>query len=257
VLTEKTSTEKYGAQVDTAETGVLGPDGAVITDQTAAAAGQDTDYLKNDQERTYALDRIVEQTTNVPGEVTKLNVAVLIDEGTVTEAQATSIEEMVSTATGLDPERGDSIVVTRMPFDTSASTQADELAAADEKAAAKEQMMGMVRTIAVLLVILIALFLGYRSAKNARKVTATPINIGEIGTGPRTPLGPATAMGLGVGASALGAADQTMVLDHVPAGRPPDRDAVVMNELTLMADRRPEEVANVLKAWLAESKGRR
>ena len=257
VLTEKTATEKYGAKVGTAETGVLGPDGAVITDQTDAAAGQDTDYLKNDQERTYALDRIVEQTTNVPGEVTKLNVAVLIDEATVTAEQATSIEKMVSTATGLDPQRGDSIVVTRMPFDTSASTQADELAAADEKAAAKEQMMGMVRTIAVLLVILIALFLGYRSARNARKVTATPINIGEIGTGPRNPLGPGMAMPLGTGASAVGNADQTMVLDQAPSGRAPDREAVVMNELTLMADRRPEEVANVLKAWLAESKVRR
>ncbi|MCU1361974.1 MAG: hypothetical protein JWN99_3263 [Ilumatobacteraceae bacterium] len=67
-------------------------------------------------------------------------------------------------------------------------------------------------------------------------------------------------MPLGVGATALGAADQTMVLDQAPggvSGRVPDRDAVVMNELTMMADRRPEEVANVLKAWLAESKVRR
>ena len=142
--------------------------------------------MKDDEERTYALDRIVEQTTNVPGEVTQLNVAVLMDETAVTDEQAATIKEMVSTAAGIDPERGDSIVVTRMPFDTSASAQADELAAADEKAASKEQMMGMVRTIAVLLVILIALFLGYRSAKHARKVTATPINIGEIGSsGPR------------------------------------------------------------------------
>jgi flagellar biosynthesis/type III secretory pathway M-ring protein FliF/YscJ len=27
-----------------------------------------------------------------------------------------------------------------------------------------------------------------------------------------------------------------------------------MNELTQMADRRPQEVANVLRAWLAENK---
>jgi flagellar M-ring protein FliF len=166
---------------------------------------------------------------------------------------------MVSTAAGIDPERGDSIVVTRMPFDTSASTEADELAAADEKAAAKEQMMGMVRTVAVLFVILIALFLGYRSAKNARKVTATPINIGEIGTGPRGTLPGGAAMPLGVGNAALNAVDSTILMDQasIPSTRGLDRDAVVMNELTLMADRRPEEVANVLKAWLAESKVRR
>jgi flagellar M-ring protein FliF len=261
VLTEKTSTEQYGAEVDAAngETGVLGPDGAVIDDSTdtGTAADTDTDYVKDDQERTYALDRIVEQTTNVPGEVLKLNVAVLVDETAVTPEQATAIQQMVSTATGLNPERGDSIVITRLPFDTSASTEADELAAADQKAEAKEQMMGMVRTVAVLLVILIALFLGYRSAKNARKVTATPINIGEIGSSPRGPLVGAGAMPLGTGNAALGGADQTMVMDQVGAGRAPDRDAVVMHELTNMADKRPEEVANVLKAWLAESKVRR
>jgi flagellar biosynthesis/type III secretory pathway M-ring protein FliF/YscJ len=104
------------------------------------------------------------------------------------------------------------------------------------------------------------LFLGYRSAKNARKVTATPINIGEIGSGPRNPLLGGAAMPLGTGAAALGSADATMLIDQASGstgGRAQDRDAVVMNELTLMADRRPEEVANVLKAWLAESKVRR
>lgn len=262
VLTEKTSTEEYGAQTgaNNADTGVLGPDGAVIADDiTPDAAGQDTDYLKEDEERTYALDRIVEQTTNVPGEVTQLNVAVLIDETAVTPEQATQIEEMVATAAGIDAERGDSIVITRMPFDTSASVAADELAAADEKAAAKEQMMGMARTVAVLLVILIALFLGYRSAKNARRVTVTPINIGEISAGPRGgPLmGGAAAQLAAVGSPALGEATTVIDQNGMTTTRVPDRDTVVMNELTLMADRRPEEVANVLKAWLAESKARR
>lgn len=262
VLTEKTSTEEYGAQTgaNNADTGVLGPDGAVIADDiTPDAAGQDTDYLKEDEERTYALDRIVEQTTNVPGEVTQLNVAVLIDETAVTPEQATQIEEMVATAAGIDAERGDSIVITRMPFDTSASVAADELAAADEKAAAKEQMMSMARTVAVLLVILIALFLGYRSAKNARRVTVTPINIGEISAGPRGgPLmGGAAAQLAAVGSPALGEATTVIDQNGMTTTRVPDRDTVVMNELTLMADRRPEEVANVLKAWLAESKARR
>ena len=262
VLTEKTSTEEYGAQSGAADeqTGVLGPDGAVIADDITpdGASASDTDYLKEDEERTYALDRIVEQTTNVPGEVTQLNVAVLIDETAVTAEQATQIEEMVATAAGIDAERGDSIVITRMPFDTSASAAADELTAAGEAAASKEQMMGMVRTIAVLLVILIALFLGYRSAKNARRVTVTPINIGEISAGPRGgPLMGGAAAQLAAGAA--GGGEQTMVIDQASMGsaRTPDRDAVVMNELTLMADRRPEEVANVLKAWLAESKARR
>lgn len=254
VLTEKTSTEEYGngTAATGPQTGVLGPDGAVVTDTTTAPGGQETDYKKDDEERTYALDRIVEQRTNVPGEVTKLNVAVLVDETAITAEQATAIEEMVATAAGIDDARGDSIMVTRMPFDTSAAAAADELLAADEKAAAKEQMMGMARTVAVLLVILIALFLGYRSAKNARKVTATPINIGEIGAAHR-------GVALARPGGALAAGDALSMGDQasIALTRAHDRDAVVMTELSHMADHRPEEVANVLRTWLAESKGGR
>jgi hypothetical protein len=44
------------------------------------------------------------------------------------------------------------------------------------------------------LLLIIALILGYRSAKKARTLTATPINIGEITTGPRPSLGPGSAV---------------------------------------------------------------
>jgi flagellar M-ring protein FliF len=133
--------------------------------------------------------------------------------------------------------------VSLLPFDTSAATAAEELAAAEAAAAASSQMMGMIRTIAILLVILIALFLGYRSAKSARKVTVEPINIGEITTGPRPSLGPGSAVD-----------PDELELVPIAANRPPDRDAIVMNELIQMAERRPQEVANVLRAWLAENK---
>jgi flagellar biosynthesis/type III secretory pathway M-ring protein FliF/YscJ len=133
-----------------------------------------------------------------------------------------------------------------LPFDTTTATEADELAAADAAAASKSQMMGMVRTIAVLLVILVALFLGYKSAKSARKVTVEPINIGEITTGPRPSLGPGSAE----------SPEEALETELIPIAiqAPPDRDAIVMNELTQMADRKPQEVANVLRAWLAEQK---
>ncbi|MFN6119916.1 MAG: hypothetical protein ACK5CE_09845, partial [Actinomycetes bacterium] len=110
---------------------------------------------------------------------------------------------------------------------------------------------GMIRTIAILLVILIALFLGYRSAKNARKVTVEPINIGEITTGPRPSLGPGSAVGPG---STVDPDELETEMVPIATARPPDRDAIVMNELIQMAERRPQEVANVLRAWLAENK---
>ncbi|MEY4231648.1 MAG: putative flagellar M-ring protein, partial [Actinomycetota bacterium] len=165
-----------------------------------------------------------------------------------TDEQKVQIEEMVATAAGTLESRGDIVTVTRMPFDTDASTAADEMIAATEAAQSKAQMMGMIRTVAILLVIVIALFLGYRSAKNARRVTTVPIQIGEITAAPR--------------ASLIAAATQAMPADAyepVPMNlsRPPDKDEIAMQELTMMADRKPQEVADVLRTWLAENKGGR
>ena len=193
------------------------------------------------------IDRVVEQRTAVPGTVERLNISVVLDSNVVTEEQRETIKSMIRAATGARDEEGpDSLEVTLLPFDTTTAAAAEEAAAAEAAAASKDQMMGLVRTVAVLFVILIALFLGYKSAKNARKVTVEPINIGEISTGPRPSLGPGSAETL----------DDSLETELVPIAiqAPPDRDAIVMNELTQMADRRPQEVANVLRAWLAEQK---
>jgi hypothetical protein len=43
-----------------------------------------------------AVDRTVSSTTKVPGEITRLQVAVLVDQAAVTEEQIAAIEEMVA-----------------------------------------------------------------------------------------------------------------------------------------------------------------
>ena len=253
VLTQSASKEAYDSSAanGAGDAGVLGPDGTIQDGQVPGSVEDalTTGYLNTGDTSTFGVDRVVEQKVIVPGTVSDLNVAVLIDESAVTEAQLAEIQKLVETASGIDVEKGQFVTITRMPFDTASSTEADAMAKAEAAAESKAQMMGLGRTIAVLLVILIALFLGYRSAKNARRVTVTPIDIGEItsSSGSRGSLsaGPANA---------LDAGDATAELDPpISFARPPDRDDIVMQELTTMADRRPQEVANVLKAWLAES----
>ena len=249
VQKEKTLTEQYGNATINGDAGVLGPDGATITTDAAndAVTGVDgsTDYLKDEADRTYALDRTVSSTMKVPGEITRLTVAVLVDEAAVTEEQMAAIEEMVATAAGIDSDRGDTVTITRLPFDTSMITEAEDAAAAVDAAASQAQMMSMARTGAIVLVIVIALFLAYRSAKQARKVTAIPIDIGELTTSmPRLNAGPQMAI----------EAPQHSETMALMAARPPAPE----DELAVIADQRPQEVANVLRAWLNESKtGRR
>lgn len=248
VQAEKTLTEQYGNATINGDAGVLGPDGATITTDATndAVTGVDgnTDYLKDEASRTYALDRTVSQTVKVPGTVTRLSVAVLVDDAAVTEEQVDAIKEMVATAAGIDADRGDTVTITRLPFDTSMITEAENAAKAEDAAASQAQIMSMARTGAIILVIVIALFLAYRSAKQARKVTAIPIDIGELTAAyPRS--GNSAPLAIESGARS----DMPALI----AARPPTPE----EELAVIADQRPQEVANVLRAWLNESKVRR
>lgn len=263
VVAEKTNIEIYGDGAGKGTTGILGPDGATIssTVPTSVAAGG---YASADTDKSYAVDRVVEQVTNAPGTVNKLGVAVLLDEASVTEAQAKQIEELVTTAAGIDPSRGDTVTITRLPFDTSAVTEANESAKAEEAAASKARMMELVRTLAVVFVIIIALVLAYRSTRKARKITATPIDIGEITTGKgKKDRGEALSPEL-VTAGSGGPSEHTTRSVGSGMGGPNglmmamDKHDSPMAEINEIAETRPEEVANVLRAWLAEAKaGRR
>jgi len=249
VVSESTSSEIYsGAGDGPAATGVLGPDGAQVT--PAAADGANA-YEKQDADRTFALDRVVEQTTTAPGSLQRLHVAVLLDETAIDAQQAEAIEEMVSTAAGIDPERGDELVVTRLPFDTSIAAEATEAAAAEEAAMQRSEQMELIRTAVIALVVIVALLLAYRSTRRARRVVATPIDIGEITAG-----GPLSG-GLPRGAGARSVDGPAAVALPVVAPVEDDAMALAMRDITSMADRSPQEVAGVLRSWLADSKGRR
>lgn len=262
VIGERTANETYtgtGAVVE-GEAGVLGPDGAPVEADGAAGTG-DTSYIKDDAERTYAVNRTVEQVTFAPGAVNRLSVAVLVDELAVTAEQSAAISEMVATAAGIVPERGDQVSVTRLPFNVEDTTEQDaaaEAAAAEQTAlAAASQQSSMIRTGIIGFVVLIALILGYRSARKARREVATPIDIGMI------------TAGRSEGSPALGTAesddDESQSIDRteiIPVNAAqalptPEVDAAsqsALEELSSLADRKPEEIAQILQDWLADDR---
>lgn len=261
-VSESCSAEVYGEGVGAeGSTGVLGPDGAVVAPtvpETVTAGG----YQAADCSTAYAVDRTVTESVNAPGAVDRLTISILIDETVITEEQEEEIKALVANAAGIDESRGDWVEITRMKFDTSATEEATKAAEAETAAAAQERTMELIRTLAVAFVILIAVILAYRSTRKARKITATPIDIGEIqsgapgGHGGRdgdalTPelasLPGAAAIGEGAGVRMNSLA---LAMESKYEGP--------MAEIAEIAETRPEEVANVLRAWLAESKaGRR
>ncbi|HWL44701.1 MAG TPA: flagellar basal-body MS-ring/collar protein FliF [Ilumatobacter sp.] len=268
VVAQNSSTETYTGAEAAAQTGVLGPDGATVEADTP---GTESSYDKQDSQTSYAVNRIVEQTKYASGGVTSLNVAVLVDEARVTAAERDEIEALVATAAGIDARRGDQLSVTRLAFDTSSSEAAIAAAATDAAAQAQQQRESLIRLGVIGGLVLIAMLLAYRSTRRARREVATPIDIGTIRSGPISELPGGDAIAeLDEPGAELDPADEQLALapgDEAADGPIEDADELLdplaaasreaLDELGDLADRRPEEVAQILQSWLADEGVRR
>ena len=251
VVNESTSSETFaGPGAPTAAGGVLGAVG-----QVPAAAATASNYEKEQAERSFAVGKVTEQVKSAPGKVSRLSVAVLLDDKV--KVPSAEITNLVNAAAGIDGDRGDVVTVAAMAFDRSGT----EAAAKEEKAAAaahsKAELMNLVRTVGVLLIVLVALLLAWRSARRA-------------GVGRVLPPGPVQAEALHAALTALGAGSPSAVrsgaaaggtgagaLDAVDAGDRYGRAALpapsaVNDELAELIDRQPDEVASILRGWLAD-----
>jgi len=108
--------------------------------QTAATpgGGKNSNYQKSDETIKYELTKAVNHIIEMPGQITRLSVAVMVDgiyeqTGQETKYSPRTPEEMkniqtiVEKATGYDPSRGDQIEVVNIPFHGKGAdqTQAD------------------------------------------------------------------------------------------------------------------------------------
>jgi flagellar M-ring protein FliF len=245
VVNEVTSDETYTGTGD-AVGGVLGPDALPVTDS------EGTDYTKAQAERTYAVDKVTEQVETAPGDVRRLSVAVLLDdEADVNVNQVTSL---VAAAAGIDTERGDRLEVTQMAFDASALPEA--LPEADTGDGDGSPMLSLARVLGIVGIIALVLLLAYRSARRST-VARYPLAI------PLDPL----ALGDGRADDADDDLDDDLDLDleldelervgerALPAGNDEQDQLVVHSQIGDLIDRQPDEVAQVLRGWLADRRG--
>jgi flagellar M-ring protein FliF len=207
-----TSTESYNSTSSQTAGGTLtaNPDpvaAATAADQTDAS----TVYTSEASAAENLVSRTVTERTTPPGTVSRLTVAVAVDEAS--GANPEQIQQLVAGAVGLDVARGDTIVVSLVPFNKPAEPEA---ATPAEEAAA-----GMLPTIlGGALLVLIAGFLLWRLRPR------------------RTAIDPAEL---------AAASGETAV---APA---PDRPTRSNAERLLdQVDASPAEAAGVIRGWLAE-----
>src|SRR4051794_1140286 len=243
-VSESTTNEKFtGTSNPAAGGGILGPTGGTTGTTTATGAG---DYSKDTAERTFAVGKVTSTVKQAPGTVKRLSIAVVLDSNAKSADKAT-VQRLVTAAAGITPERGDTVAVDTMAFDDTAAKAAQSELSKVAKAKSQESLISLIRTIGVLVLVgLVLLFVLRSSRKASRRVAIViPPDMAELES-PRQTIS-AQLVGeepelVSVGAGALGSA----------AGRDLSPAAIGQTDIVELIERQPEEVAQLLRNWLAD-----
>lgn len=241
------STETYtGAQADQAG-GVVGTvpqTGATASPGSATGSSQ---YSKTSRTADNALNQTVEEREAAPGGVESLHVGVVLDQSRLNGVDPLEVQALVSSALGIDAKRGDTVQVSALPFDrTVEEANAKEL----EAAASAEQRAGLMslgRNIGLgilLAVLLLAAWVRSRRNAAAREAEGSRSWVDQLrleGEGAPEPV----AVGAGAGAAGNPA---VVALEASDA----QRTAEIREDIADMVGRQPEDVAALLRNWLAE-----
>ena len=239
-LSESNQTETYagGDPNGTGAGGVVGPDANMETGTGAT----DGSYSNSSTTRDNALDKVVEQRESAPGAVEALHAAVVVDPNAPVKVDAAEIDGLVSAAIGIDPDRGDTIQTSMIPFDTSleeANAAALEKADAEAAAATRENWIrNGVLAFLVLLLVIVAWLRSRKTSKARQQATSYVVEQLRQEQSDRTSVVAARQQ--------LDATRTALALDS--SGSPVE----VNDELAALVERQPDEVAALLRGWLVE-----
>lgn len=242
-LTDRTTKETYKG-AGTPVGGVLGPDNNAVPSGTTG--GANSNYVKEQVDRANAVGTLKTTTTSATGQPSRVTVAVVLDQLVAGNLNTADLTKLVTAAAGLNPARGDVVTISTMAFDTKAAAVAKkelDAAASDKKQA---DLIGMGKTGGLILLIVLALFV---AVKKGRRVERTPVDIGELSVLRDQRALEASNRALGVG-SAIAAP----VLSPAPAIAQAESQAISRREIGQLIEQQPDEVARLLRGWLAESK---
>lgn len=241
-LSETKSVETYSG-TNPSSNGILGPDNiAVPVPSTTASPGT---YYNGSTTTDNAIGRVVQQVKTAPGAVQHMSVAVLLDSTAAAKVNTGDVQKLVENAAGIVTTRGDSVHVSTMPFDQTAAKTAQQEIAAAKKSKDMNKLIGYGKDGLIGFVVLGAIVFFMRKAKKARE--HSPV----LGLSERLELEEARKM-----RALLAARQDEVVRELVPGPRGNDRleiaRATIDSEIGELVERQPEEVAQLLRGWLAD-----
>jgi flagellar M-ring protein FliF len=243
-LAESTTTERYTG-TGGGGAGVLGPDNIAVPN---GAAGGNGTYNKDTANRQNAVDKVTEVRNAAPGRVVRQSIAVLVDAKTAAGLPNGQLQQLVSAAAGVDATRGDTVVVSQMPFDQTAAANAkkelDAAAAADRQA----QWMSIAKTGGLALVVLVLLFLAWRASRKPKRSEVTYAELERLDESELAELEAYRAQ-------ELAGANRAAIEGGPGSQAEADETAAKRDEISAMVDKQPDEVAQLLRGWLADRRG--
>ncbi len=242
-LAETNKSETYNGAGAAGNGGVLGPDNIQVPG--GAAGGGSGQYNSTETTKNNPLNKVTEKREKAGGDVRTQSVSVLLNSRTAGNVRAADVQQMVAAAAGIDTARGDTVAVSAMPFDTSAEQARKDALAQAGAADQQDQLMSYIRIGAMAFVVLVLLFLAWRASKRNKRSKLTEAELAqleemqaalerqrqlELAGG-----GTLTALEAGIGPSAD---------DEAREAR--------QKEIAQMVEDQPDEVAALLRGWLAE-----
>jgi flagellar M-ring protein FliF len=240
-LSQSESAETFnGAGSSPTVGGVVGPDGQMDTSTTTSA---DSSYSNTTSTQDNALDEVRERRVSAPGSLAGLHVGVALDAEAIAAngIDSRDIRDLVVATAGISKTRGDTVAINEMAFDRSSEKAAQAaLSEADKDQAAAErrqQYKDVGLAVLVALLVLAAVFTARRRAKK-RDQTATYL-VEQLRQDQENRLTATQVVELPASALALEEADDV-------------RSSDLRREIDDLIERQPDDVAALLRGWLAE-----
>lgn len=201
---------------------------AVIDENT----GENNVYTNEEVNTNYDTGKVETQTISAPGEVKRLTATVFVN-GNLDQNIQNALESAVANAIGINQERGDSISIIGMQFDSDAAQigQEDQDAIDSLLEAEKTKKLvtyGVIGLVVLILVIgIIVLVIKNSKKKKAENENVLNVIIDDVVEEP---------------------------IHHKKINFDPSNEQVhVENEIKKYATEKPEQVADIIKSWLAEN----
>jgi flagellar M-ring protein FliF len=207
-----------------------------------------SNYTRNETTTNYEVSKNVEKRVAGPGEIKRLSVSVILD-STIPEQDAMGLRDAVAAAAGINPQRGDQLVVTTAAFTGTSAVEAPPPARSGS-----ERIITYAKVAVPLLAALLVLFVVWRMS---RSVAPKPLAASAATVHPAL-AGAAAAPHLAAqagGGTVAGGETPVALPEPIRRFETPEqarRRAEIQERMTNLALTNPEAVVEIIHSWMAQ-----